>query len=719
MRPPVNLLSPAMRVILVLAVASGVSGLPAQAEYQAFVAQFTKAMGFNDERGMDRATRAAPRWVPYHYEAVYRQWLRDQSQVDRRQLLRAMNASFKRVFETDTLEMIARYWDDMDDERTAMFDKGEANWGKLEREWEQVTKERNSQAMRKVLEQAMEMARRFEELGHALKAAYVWDITRTYYDALPDRSLADRNDAVNAGRRFVANRKLWHWTKDTRYYGIVNWVKGQEGALQEEAKKEKERKEAGFKEETKGPEAYIIPKSTEELGKLEFKPLHKPLRSCFIRSGPIPVFWMWGVVGEADGEPRKLGRFRRSDLFLVRTGTTKFGVTWDGATKDLEQNPWQPIEAPNKISKKPSVFYLDKGKRFQYAMWFYTGSEQEPVCGLVTNLAPQQKVASIYYRSAASWETTLNGVKVTFLDDNADGKLFAEDPMAYDWKERTLGFGDEEKPVPCYDSMIIGKGKPVPYSSWVKLDDKWFYLREAGGTEIQAGVRPVHTDFFKVGTVQMNFAGSKARPTLLIVRGKDAFRNAAFDISSGKPVEVPVGEYTIDYGRVIQGKGSRVITADIFAGDSKPIEVKEGKNTVVEVGAPFKVDFETATEQGFIVVDSTKFKVKGRGGEHYARISGGVAAPEVLYGKTPDGKGAKTVGHFIPLSDPEMLNKAGDTMKAAGLKIEGIGPGFFAAVKGDRDYSTKLKFTPKFPDGHVGLRQTKHKLFGKLEPNFK
>ncbi len=45
--------------------------------------------------------------------------------------------------------------------------------------------------------------------------------------------------------------------------------------------------------------------------------------------------------------------------------------------------------------------------------------------------------------------------------------------------------------------------------------------------------------------------------------------------------------------------------------------------------------------------------------------------------------------------------------------------GYFPVAKGARDYSTVLKVVPPFPDGHVGLRQKKHKLFGKLEASFK
>jgi len=707
-----------LQVVVVVALAA--AWLPAQPAYQSFVSAFSKAMSFDDERGMDRAVRNSPRWVTFHYEAVYRQWLKDQSRLDRRKTLTALNASFKRTYDgVDTLDKIAKYYDDLDDERTGMIDNAEQSWYSLTNLWEQVSKERKPEAMRKLVDKAMDLARRFEELGHPLKASESWATVKMYYQALPDHSLADRHDGINAITRFIENRKAWNWTKDPLYHGWVNWLKSERITIEAAAKKEEERKKAGFKEDSKGPAAFLIPGAKEEIGKFQFKVLKKLPRSCFFRGGPVPALWMSVSLGAANSGPTQLAWYRQSDVFLVRPGASKFGVTWDGATSELDKNPWQRIEAPNKITKKPNLFYLDKAKKQQYAMWFYSGSQQEPVVGLTSNLAPNEKWAPIYYRSAASWEATLNGVKVTFLDDNADGKIFTEDPLAFGLKERTLGFGGEEKLVPTYDSMIIGKSKPVPYSSWVKLGDKWFHIRQFGAEGHAVGARPVHTDFFKVGTLQMTWAGKKARPELLVVRGEDTFRSASFDIASGKPVEVPVGKYTITYGRMVQGKGSRVITAQILRGDSEPIEVKENETTVVELGAPFKIDFEWSRDTGFVVVDSVNFKVKGRFGEHYAKISGAVAAPEVLYGKTTDGKGARPVGQFMALADADMLNTAGDTLKAAGSKISSLDVGFFAVAKGDRTYPTKVKFLPKFPDGHVGLRQKKHKLFGKLEANFK
>ncbi|MHC4077644.1 MAG: hypothetical protein ACYST0_04275 [Planctomycetota bacterium] len=706
-------------VPVVIAAAFATAWLPAQADYQAFVSKFSQAMKFNDENGMDRAVRDNPRWVTYHYEAVYRQWIRDRSSLERRQVLNAVQASFKRVFATETLDRIGQYFDVLSAERTGMLDKAEQDWFSVQNFWTRVRTKKHRPEMEKVIDQSMTLARKFEELSHPLKAANVWATIYTYIAELPDPSLADQRDGIYVITRFIENRKLWSWTKDPYYNTWANWLKTAKIMLEQAAKEEEKRKKAGFEEQTTGPEAFIIPGSKDEVGEFAFAALKTPPRDCFFRGGPVPALWMSSGLGAAESGPSQLHWYRASDLFLVRPGAAKFGITWDGGTAALDKNPWQKIDAPNKISTKPSGFYLDKHKKRRYAMWFFTGGDQEAVVGLTTNLSPQRDSCLVYYRSAASWTTTLNGVKVTFLDDNCDGKILCEDPFEFGLKERTLGFGNDEVAVPCYDSMIIGKGKPGPYSSWVKLGDKWFHLRELskGGA---VGARPVHTDFFKVGTLQMSWAGGKkARPELLVMRGKHAFASAAFDISGGKPVEVPVGKYTITYGRVVQGKGSRAIVAQILQGHSEPVEVKEGENTLVELGAPFKIDFEHSRDKGFVVVDSVKFKIKGRSGEHYAKISGAVATPEVLYAKAEDGKGARVVGEFIPITNGDMLNKAAETMKENGIRIGGFEVAFFAIAKGARDYSTRVRFLPKFPDGHVGLRQKKHKLFGKLDPNFK
>ena len=58
----------------------------------------------------------------------------------------------------------------------------------------------------------------------------------------------------------------------------------------------------------------------------------------------------------------------------------------------------------------------------------------------------------------------------------------------------------------------------------------------------------------KTGTVTMKWSGSRAvQPQVLIIRGRTELLSAAFNIASGKPVEVPAGEYEIRAAAVAAG----------------------------------------------------------------------------------------------------------------------------------------------------------------------
>ena len=284
--------------------------------------------------------------------------------------------------------------------------------------------------------------------------------------------------------------------------------------------------------------------------------------------------------------------------------------------------------------------------------------------------------------------------------------------------ERTLGHGPKKEVlVPTLDSMAIGKGKPIPFSSWAKIGEKWYHIRgKSGGDRI--GARPCHMDFLKLGTVQLKWTGPKAaKPESLVLQGTAAFATAAFDIASGKPVEVPAGKYHLVYGRITKGKKARTMQAQILQGDSKEIEVKEGENTVFELGAPFTIDFERGGSKLELELDSLNFQIKGKAGELYCRVSGAAAAPEVLLSPKGEEKGAKAIGQYVNIDSADKLNTAEKTVRGKDDQY-GVFVGFFSIVKGDREANTALKMVLPRP-GKVGLRQKKNKLFGNLVPTFK
>jgi hypothetical protein len=468
----------------------------------------------------------------------------------------------------------------------------------------------------------------------------------------------------------------------------------------------RKRAEAGYKADVKGAEALVLPSAAEAVVALQFAVPTEPHASPFARAGTIPALWL-GTQIQKTG-PTQMGWFKACDLYMVREGSAKFGVTLDGAETDLTKNRWQRIEPSAKY--KASRFWLDADHQREYAMWFYTAGEDETLFGINHNLAPQPELATVYYRSAASWTGTINGVEVVLHDDNCNGKLFEEDPYAYGLVDRALGNPEQEERVAAFDSMQVGGAPPQPWSSFAKIGEQWFHLRGKG--DLSIGARPLNPEFFKTGSLRLEWQGDrKLRPEVLVVRGlEEPFSGAAYDIAAGKDVEVPVGSYEIAFGRIASGKGAQM-EAQVFKGKMQPIKVEAGTATVVKLGAPFVLDFERGGSETEVVVDAMRIRVLGAGGELYARINGDTPAPEVLFSKTEGGRGAKAIGTFVAMTQ-EVLEKVTPRFPKLGIEV-----GFFPVVKGSQD---ETKLTAKLPGkGFVGLRQKKHKLFGKLDPVFK
>ena len=215
--------------------------------------------------------------------------------------------------------------------------------------------------------------------------------------------------------------------------------------------------------------------------------------------------------------------------------------------------------------------------------------------------------------------------------------------------------------------------------------------------------------------MQLKWVGAPTtpKPEVLVIQGEGDFQGARYDISSGKPLEVPAGKYTLTYGRIVSGKGGRGMDADVYAGAMEPILVNAGENATVTLGAPFKLDFERKVEGDEVVVDALKLAVVGVSGEIYGRINGAAAIPEVLAAKTADGKNAKTIGEFVAMDEDALLKASGRYPNMA------FDVGFFPMPKGEQEGNLVLKAKLPFPDALIGLRQKKNKLFGKLDPIFK
>ncbi|HLU39566.1 MAG TPA: hypothetical protein VK081_09280, partial [Planctomycetota bacterium] len=355
----------------------------------------------------------------------------------------------------------------------------------------------------------------------------------------------------------------------------------------------------------------------------------------------------------------------------------------------------------------------DADKTRPYAMWLFVGSDKEPYMGLEQNLAPDEKRSLLFYKSAASWHATINGEEVILYDSNADGRLMTSDPYQFGLQVPNVEPG-KMTTVPAYDCMQVGrKGAVQPFSEYAKIGDKWFHLRPAkDGAAISA--RAVVPEFLPTGTLQMKWTGPRSTHVhCLVVRGEGNLSVAAFNLASGKPVEVPAGSYVIDFGRVSEGKGSTMVTADILRGESEPIRVEAGATTVVTIGAPFTFAFEKTPQGTDVEIDAHKIRVLGAAREHYLRLNGCVPEIDVLFAKDEKGRGQKVVGSFGPVPDHDVATRLNAEFRDIGY----YNP-MFPIVKGAKERLTVLRFTPA-GEGFVALRTAKSKVFGKIESAWK
>ncbi|MEE2887317.1 MAG: hypothetical protein VX951_07780 [Planctomycetota bacterium] len=704
-----------LSALLALVFTNGV--LSAQTTYDLFIKDFGQALKFENEAGIQKAIKSRPEDAALHFEFVTRSWIGERNVEENRKVMDLMKAKFKAAFEgIDTLDKIESYYSTMDQDKLKMIDEARSNTTKLYNEWVKYNKVRDREAILELIEQGMQLGRRCEEIGHQLHAAKVYGLIASFVNTIPNKSTRDTRDMMDIVGMFVRCRQAWNFTKDPYYLSWAGWLKRIALEVKDEEVSAENRKKAGLDDDADGVGKFVDTKAPTLKSPLEFAALKELPEDSFFMGGSVPANW---INTRIEGAPAKMDWFKKQDLFLVRTSSTKIGVALTNAAgADV-----QAVKVASRI--KPSLFYLDKEKKRPYCMAFFVGGEQEPFASAVSNMAPTQDVFTVRYRSASSWTGNLGGTPVVFFDDNCDGQLFTPDPLDFGYLTRVLGTGPEKDvPVACYDSMKIGKkGKVAPFSTCAKIGDAWYQLvANDDGQAVEA--KPLHPDHFKTGTVQMKWRGSKVvKPQVLIIRGTGNLLYAAFNIAGGKPVEVPEGDYEIAFGRSTQGKGARTQMAHISRGVSESIKVEAGKPTVIKLGSPFKFEFVRGGTGDEVVVDSLFFSVVGAYGEAYSKIQGPIPAPEVVVAKTSAGRGAKVVGSYLPITSPDTLNTAAATLDAAlkssNLRGMGVEVGYFPVVKGDRDASTVLTFKSPIAGGLVGLRLKKHKMFGKIGSVFK
>lgn len=672
--------------------------------YNEFLTRFAKYLEFEDTNNIGTLLAKSQDQAIRHFIGLC--WNnRRTPQPETQKVLDIMKSTWREKLDTRTLEEIERYVVMQSEQVRQDLYQTEVTERDVWALYDEAKKNKDREAYHSARQGAVNLAKAYDQLGHAINAAKMWGFASEITNALPQPTVDEKREAVEYVGNFLSRREQWEWTTDIYYKKNKVWHESQLKLLEASEAAAAKRKDEGYGDDVRGADAFVMPGAEEQIVDLQFAVIKKPHVDPFVQGGTVPALWL--PVRIAEDTPQKFAVFKGADLYLVRPGSSKFGVSLNGV-----KEPFEPIEPSGKF--KASLFHLGPDKSKPYALWFYTGGEQEPLFGMTHNLLPQEDAATIYYKSASSWEATINGEAVTFFDDNANGVLFEEDPYAYGLRDRTReGEDSDGKQVPAFDGMQIGNGSVQPLSQFVKIGDGWVHLRsKEDGAKV--GVRPLNPEYVKTGTVQLKWKGPRpAKPEMLILQGRGDFAAARYNIAADKSVEVPVGEYEIAFGRITMGKGNRAIQAQIYQGGMAPIVVKAGETTDVALGAPFKLDFVRGGNGDEVEIDAMKISVVGDQGELYCRINGATPTPEVMVSKKKNVKSGKVIGEFT-LMDVEVMNKAVEKHSKLGIEM-----GFFAAPKGQRDGDVVFKAKVPITKGFVGLREKKNKLFGKLDPIFK
>lgn len=697
-----------LRCWLVLAVTL-VAIAPAQeATREQFRSEFSKGLELADDKLMDKAVKRSPGHAPLYYEELY--WEKDAGQAGAGAKCAALNASWKRCFDnSETLDHLDRWCSGATNQVRDQLQKARTNSYKLWAHYNDVVAKGTLKAdYQQSMQQLMELARNVESIGHNLEIADTWVLASVVASKIPEKTLADRRDAVFATEQFVEARKRWGFTFDQHYIRSAEWLKNEKLKLDADEKAGEKRKDEGYAADAKGVETLVMANAVEAKHPLKFEALPGWEELDYgPKGGPVPPFW-WLASTAAVGTHRELNWFHARKLFLVRQGAAKWALVPEdvGNTKDA-------VEIDASTKGKPSTFWLDADKKRPYAMVFWTGSEREMVNEAECNLAPGDNVGNVYYRSAASWKTTVGADQITLYDDSADGVPGDGNPWDQEFHTPMLGQHDTEKGtvIPLLDSMRVGKGPRQPFSEFVKLTTGWMHLRKNAGDEI--GVRPLNPEYVKPGKIKLVWNGPKQiAPVQLVIQGENDYRTAFFDVAGGKEIEVPAADYRVIWGRVMNGKGARAQIATLFQGDSKPFTVEAGKVHELKMGAPFKLTFARSGDDT-ATIDALKILLHDASGCVFTDLHNLNLACEVMAAKETDGKGAKVVGKFVRFTDPELVNKAAEKHNRV-MQLAACFPMPEGYKSGDLSLAVKLPS----PGMKLQLYIKKHPVFGEVKSDW-
>jgi len=690
-------------LLLVLA-----SALPSQTyDAATFRKDFNQGLELGEEKICDKAVQKGPGMAIRYYEEL---WFEHRAGIaGAAGKCDALMASWERCFkDATTMEKIQRWADGADKQMQDRLAEVRANSSKLWSDYQTISQDPTRAAVMQCFEGYQTLAKAAESMAHYQEASELWILASVVGNKLPEKTLEDAEMVVFCVEQYVAARDNWGFTFDTDYTTNKQYVKDELARIEREKKDKDKRKEEGYDADAKGLDALLMPNAAAQKGELKFAALkdYKEL-DYGPKNGPLPFFWWMASMTEV-GTAGQLYWFTTRPTYMLRLGANKFGLAFDPADKD------NAIEIKPSSRPKPQTFYLAPDEQMPYAMFFWYGSDRER-CGTAEgNFQPSTKYANVYYRSATSWKASIDKLSLTLYDDNCNGTPGDSDPFAAGFKYHMIGDAEGEGlPAPLFDSMEVGKGPRVPFSQFVKLPDGWYAMECEASKYV--GIRPLNPEYVKTGKVKLAWEGPKpTAPDQLVIQGRGDYRTAIFDIAGGKEVEVPAGEYSVIFGRIVNGKGARIESATLWpTDDSKSFVVEADKTHTLEMGEPFTLQFRRDGDKN-TTISALSLCVGEKSGCKITELHGMDLACTVLACEDDSGKGAKEVGEFRPLvalSDVDAV--------VAHYSNLGFLVCTWPVPKGYKEGALELALTLPDKGMKVGLAVKKHSFFKKLETVWK
>ncbi|MBU0754820.1 MAG: hypothetical protein KJ645_06740 [Planctomycetes bacterium] len=293
---------------------------------------------------------------------------------------------------------------------------------------------------------------------------------------------------------------------------------------------------------------------------------------------------------------------------------------------DIEGNPktLQEIKATQKVGRiELRDTEKDKEKKpYRYQFFLQIPAEEEEMFGLtIQNIHPEPNAIEVRVRTGCCTRGKLLGQKCVIIDDNGDGIFGDGYRMGSDFV--TQGEYSFWRP----DAIVIGReNKARPWSDFQNIDGGFYAIKvDKYGRDLKATPVTVET-----GKLNLVWDGDHYPLYLILHLIDDANPGTFFDVANYRsPTTLPAGTYEIACGKIETGAPGRVKQIRIYNGKAKRIVIEADKETLLELGAPFRFTFEPRKTAGEYVIPGESVQVWGKQGELYAKFFDKIPLPTV------------------------------------------------------------------------------------------